>query len=58
MNRPDISNSVIHFTKGGTPKAALDVLLTMVGEGRILGGPGRIQGFQTGYAGGWTTIRC
>ena len=44
MNRPDISNSVIHFTKGGTPKAALDVLLTMVGEGRILGGTGMIKG--------------
>ena len=44
MHRPDISDSVIHFTKGATAEAALEVLLIMVGEGRILGGTGMIKG--------------
>jgi hypothetical protein len=44
MNRPDISDSVIHFTKGATPEAALEVLLRIVVEGRVLGGTGMVKG--------------
>jgi hypothetical protein len=43
-NRPDISDSVIHFTKAATYEAALEVLLTIIGEGRLAGGTGMIRG--------------
>jgi hypothetical protein len=43
-NRPDISDSVIHFTKAATYEEALQVLLTIVGEGRLAGGTGKIRG--------------
>lgn len=42
--RPDISDKVIHFTKAPTYEDALGVLLTIVGEGRLLGGTGMIRG--------------
>lgn len=43
-NRPDISDSVIHFTKAATYEEALQALLTIVGEGRLAGGTGMIRG--------------
>ncbi len=42
--RPDISDKVIHFTRGPTPEAALESLLTIVGESRLLAGNGMIRG--------------
>lgn len=42
--RPDISDKVIHFTRGATAAAALESLLTIVVEGRLLGGNGMIRG--------------
>lgn len=42
--RPDISDKVIHFTKAATHEDALGVLLTIVGEGRLVGGNGMIRG--------------
>lgn len=42
--RPDISNSVIHFTKGATPDEALWRLLEIVQSGLLLGGTGMIRG--------------
>lgn len=43
-SRPDISESVIHFTKAASYEAAVEVLLTIVAEGRIAGGAGMIRG--------------
>ena len=42
--RPDISEKVIHFTRGATYEDALTTLLTIVGEGRLIGGTGMIRG--------------
>ncbi len=42
--RPDISDKVIHFTRGASYDDALINLLTIVGEGRLLGGAGMIRG--------------
>lgn len=42
--RPDISDKVIHFTKAVTYEDALGILLTIVGEGRVVGGTGMIRG--------------
>jgi hypothetical protein len=42
--RPDISDKVIHFTKGATVEDAIGVLLTIIGEGRLLGGGRMIRG--------------
>jgi hypothetical protein len=42
--RPDVSDKVIHFTKATTNEDALRVLLTIVGEGRLVGGAGMIKG--------------
>lgn len=43
-SRPDISEKVIHFTRGATYDDALTMLLTIVSEGRLLGGAGMIRG--------------
>ncbi len=43
-SRPDISDKVIHFTKAQTYQEALELLLTIVGEGRLVGGTGMIKG--------------
>ena len=42
--RSDISDKVIHFTRGATYEDALECLLTIVGEGRLIGGNGMIRG--------------
>ena len=42
--RPDISDKLIHFTKGETYEAALNKLLLIVGEERLRGGSGMIKG--------------
>lgn len=42
--RPDISDKVIHVTRGATYEDALNALLTIVGEGRLLGGTGMVRG--------------
>ena len=42
--RADISDKVIHFTRGATYEDALGILLTIVGEGRLSGGTGMIRG--------------
>jgi len=42
--RPDISDSVIHFTKGATSEEALWRLLDILQGGRLLGGTGMIRG--------------
>jgi hypothetical protein len=43
-NRFDISNKVIHFTKAATHEDALRTLLSIVGEGRLIGSDGMIRG--------------
>jgi len=43
-SRPDISDTVIHFTKGATYEDALATLLAIVGEGRLVGGTEMIRG--------------
>ena len=42
--RADISEKLIHFTRGATYEDALECLLTIVGEGRLIGGNGMIRG--------------
>lgn len=42
--RPDINNKVIHFTKAPSNEDALNLLLTIVGEGRLAGGTGMTRG--------------
>lgn len=42
--RSDISDKVIHFTRGATYEDALECLLTIVGGGRLIGGNGMIRG--------------
>ena len=42
--RHDISDKLIHFTKGATEEAALENLLLMVGEGCLRGGNGMVKG--------------
>jgi len=42
--RPDMSDMVIHFTKADENHTALERLLVMVGEGRLIGGTGMIKG--------------
>lgn len=43
-SRTDISDSLIHFTKAATFEDALGMLLTIVGEGRLVAGSGMIRG--------------
>ncbi|MEK6210685.1 MAG: hypothetical protein AABM64_10025 [Pseudomonadota bacterium] len=43
-SRPDISDKVIHFTRAATYGEAVDVLLKIADECRILGGTGMIKG--------------
>lgn len=42
--RSDISEKLIHFTRGATYEDALECLLTIVGEGRLIGGNDMIRG--------------
>lgn len=42
--RADTSEKLIHFTRGATYEDALARLLTIVGEGRLIGGNGMIRG--------------
>lgn len=42
--RADISDKVIHFTKGATADEAFEKLLLIIGEGRLLAGNGMIKG--------------
>ena len=42
--RPDIGNKVIHFTRAPTYEDALDLLLSIVTQGRLVGGTGTIRG--------------
>jgi len=42
--RTDICSKVIHFTKAATYADALDIILAIVGEGRLVAGTGMIRG--------------
>lgn len=43
-SRIDISDSLIHFTKAATYQEALETLLAIVSEGRLIAGNGMIRG--------------
>jgi len=43
MIRDDLSNNLIHFTKG-TDQEAADIFLKIISESRLLGGTGFIRG--------------
>ena len=43
MQRDDLSNKLIHFTKG-TDQEAADIFLKIINESRLLGGKGFIKG--------------
>lgn len=42
--RPDISDRLVHFTKGVDPTAAFNQLRTILSEGRLVGGNTHIKG--------------
>lgn len=44
MSRSDISKELVHWTKGESYQDAFDTLMTIVMEGRLLGGNGHIKG--------------
>lgn len=44
MNRDDLSNSLIHLTKGETINEALTIFRKIISEKRLLGGTGDIRG--------------
>jgi len=47
MSRSDISNYLIHWTKGESYQDAFDTLYSIVMEGKLLGGTGNIKGQYT-----------
>jgi len=42
--RPDMTDSLIHFTSGDSPDNAFNCLRTIVAESRLIGGTGMIRG--------------
>jgi hypothetical protein len=44
MDRPDLSNKLIHLTKGDSDEAALGTLLDIISDKALLGGTGCIRG--------------